>query len=112
MIVLSENLKALAELVLCFFACIGAVYITHDLIQLVLKRKKKTCATVTINLSATPYPIREILDFAVFYHSSHAERYIERIIVTGVPDSLKYSETELKEALRIPIEFDERTQTK
>ena len=105
---LSENLKIFAELVLCFFACIGVVYVTHDVIEFIFKRKKKTHAAVIIDLSESLYPIREILDFAVFYHSSHAERYIERIIITGVSDSIKESETELIEVLRIPIEFTER----
>lgn len=107
-IVLSENLKIFAELVLSFFSCVGIVYMAHDFISFILKNKKKTYAVAIIDLTNSLCPTREILDFTVFYHSTHAERFIEKIIFIGVPETLKESESELKEVLRIPLEFSER----
>lgn len=105
---MSENLKILTELILSFFACVGLVYLTHDFIFLISKSKKKTRAIVIVDLSYSPRPEREILNFALFYRTSHAERYIEKVIFTGAPDTLLEHSAELKEALRIPLEFDER----
>lgn len=108
MIVLSDNLKIFAELVLSFFACVGIVYITQDLVSLMLRNKKKTYAVAIIDLSKSSCPTREILDFAVFYHSSHAERFIEKIVFIGAPDFIRERGPELEEALGIPLEFSER----
>lgn len=108
MIVLSENFKTLAELILCFFACVGFIYLLQDIAGWVLKNKKKTHATAIIDLSKSQFPIHEIVDFAVYYHTTHAERYIQKVIIIGAPDYLTAPECELEQVLRMPIEFDER----
>ena len=105
---MSENLKILAELVLSFFACVGIVYSVNDFVSFILKNKKKTHAIAIIDLTNSMSPTREILDFAIFYHSSHAERFIEKVVIIGAPDYIKECAFELEETLRMPLEFNER----
>ena len=107
-IVLSENLKLFLELLLSFFACIGIVYLTWDFIFLIFKRKTYLRVTAVVDLSKSPSPELQILDLAVFYHTSHAEKIIEKIVIIGAPESFFKNKADLKQVLNIPLEFIER----
>ena len=102
---MQDTVKTLFELILSLFACIGAVYLFRDIWGWALKCRKKTYATVIIDVSDDISSIRQIIEFASFYHDSHGTRYIKRIIVKGADRKLSENRDELARALRIPLEF-------
>ena len=101
---LSTTVKTLLEIVLSLFACIGAVYLFRDIWGWALRSRKKSYATVIIDISSDT-SIRQIFEFASFYHDSHGTRYIKKIIVKGADSELSDNCDELARALRIPLEF-------
>jgi hypothetical protein len=105
-IFLSETFKTALELIVCLFSCIGVIYLLQDLFALITKRKMKSKATVVLDLRNSDLsPICALLNFASFYHNSHASRYIQQILIIGAPEELSCNSSEISSALCIPIEF-------
>lgn len=101
-----NTLKTLSELILSLFACIGIVYLFRDIWGWALKSRKKSYATVIINLSDDGTSIRQLMEFASYYHDTHGTRYIKKIVVVGANSELKANRDEISKALSIPLEFE------
>ena len=104
---LTDSFKTAFEIFLSLFACIGIIYLFRDIWGWALKSRKKAYATVIITLNDDTASIRQILEFANFYHDSHGTRYISKIIVKGADSELIDNCDEISRALRIPLEFSD-----
>lgn len=109
---MSEFVKTVLELLICFFACIGIITLLRELYLCITIHKTKTQATAILDLTSSLYPIDELISFATFYNDSYASKYISRIIVRTDCDDILSHAVELTRALKIPLIFEKVTEEK
>ena len=97
------------NLFITLFASIGIIYTFLDLYNYLMRKKKKAHCILLLSLPLDKYEsTATLLNVVKFYHSSRAERYIEKIVLTDYPDEFFKEKDALKNALDIPLEFKEK----
>ena len=104
---MNDSLILLFNIFSCFFACVGVVYVFRDFLSFI-KRGKKICdGTLVLDLrNNRVYALKAIVALSDFLKSQHASRYIEKVIIKGLPSELEAHRKEISNILKIRVEFE------